>query len=148
VVLRIYTLNPLAGVHMPPAGKKFHVVGMGAQQSTSTAAPFAFNGYFIVPRKAADIILVGDSVVNPGVAETQADAGISVYPNPAAGIIHIHAEKLITDIEITDITGKVLRTEHATGNRHAINSSEWSRGVYFVKVTCGAVSTVKRVIVQ
>jgi hypothetical protein len=37
-------------------------VGIGSQTSTSNAAPFAFNGYQILPRVAGDVIEIPDSL--------------------------------------------------------------------------------------
>lgn len=55
VVIRIVANSGLAGQPLP-ATEFFDVIGLQGQFSTSTAAPFAFDGYQIFPRTANDII--------------------------------------------------------------------------------------------
>jgi len=57
IVIRVLSNCPLAGTPLP-ATPTFSVVGLGVQFSTSSAAPFLFNGYQLFPRSAADIIPV------------------------------------------------------------------------------------------
>jgi len=55
VTIRINTSNPIVGSNLPTA-PTFDVIGMGSQVSTSTVAPFLFNGYQLLPRSLDDII--------------------------------------------------------------------------------------------
>lgn len=67
--IRIYNSSLLANTPFPTT-TYFHVKGFGAQTSTSLVAPYAFNGYQILPRNANDIVpysaLTGFQVVTPG----------------------------------------------------------------------------------
>ena len=63
VRIRVYSTSGLAGRAVPSG--EFSVTGIGSQQSTSFNAPFAFNGYSVVPRRIADISLnTGDTIAN------------------------------------------------------------------------------------
>ena len=66
--IRIYNSSLLANTPFPNT-TYFHVKGFGAQTSTSTIAPYAFNGYQILPRNTSDIIpynaLTSFQVVTP-----------------------------------------------------------------------------------
>ncbi len=53
--IRIYNSSLLANTAFPTT-TYFHVKGFGAQVSSSNAAPYAFNGYQILPRNASDIV--------------------------------------------------------------------------------------------
>jgi len=55
VAIRIYNSSLLANTAFPTT-TYFHVKGFGTQVSTSNVAPFAFNGYQILPRSASDIV--------------------------------------------------------------------------------------------
>lgn len=62
IVLRVLGVSPLAGTPLP-ATPTFSVIGLGVQFSSSSSAPFAFNGYQVFPRTAADIIpITGDTI--------------------------------------------------------------------------------------
>lgn len=63
VRIRVYSTSGLAGRAVPSG--EFSVTGIGSQQSTSFNAPFAFNGYSVVPRRITDISLnTGDTIAN------------------------------------------------------------------------------------
>ncbi len=53
--IRIYNSSLLANTPFPST-TYFHIKGFGAQTSTSTVAPYTFNGYQILPRNANDIL--------------------------------------------------------------------------------------------
>jgi hypothetical protein len=52
--VRLINNSALAGTPLP-SSEFFTVSGIGAQQSSSFNSPYAFNGYQIIPRSAADI---------------------------------------------------------------------------------------------
>ncbi len=55
IIVRVLAGSALAGTALP-SSSLFNVTGMVQQFSTSSAAPFAFNGYEILPRTASDIL--------------------------------------------------------------------------------------------
>ncbi|MFH2096604.1 MAG: T9SS type A sorting domain-containing protein [Bacteroidota bacterium] len=59
--------------------------------------------------------------------------GVSIYPNPAKGMIWVQAEG-ITGIEITDIQGKLMRSSGRLCNCCEIDLGNLPSGVYLVKV--------------
>ena len=54
---------------------------------------------------------------------------ISIYPNPVTDNLQIQTTLPIKEIEITDITGRLLYTTTAK----TINCSSFAKGVYFIK---------------
>ncbi len=56
---------------------------------------------------------------------------ISIYPNPTSNIINIRSDVEITNIVITDITGKIL---HQSNTDKSFDISEMDAGIYLVKV--------------
>ena len=65
--------------------------------------------------------------------ENLTDNSISIYPNPANDVVKILNDNNlnITNIEIVDMTGRVVLTTDKTGD---INIAELSEGQYFVKI--------------
>jgi len=60
--------------------------------------------------------------------------GFSMFPNPASGNLNINlAENKASDLEITDMTGRVLKTEFINSSS-VINISGLHDGVYFAKL--------------
>jgi hypothetical protein len=75
---------------------------------------------------------------------------IVLYPNPSNGIFNlVSGANEITEIEIYDLTGKVIWTKkefELSNSDIQINLSSVSQGIYFVKITADNQSTVKRII--
>ncbi|MFN3446919.1 MAG: hypothetical protein ACK44D_14370, partial [Bacteroidia bacterium] len=55
IIVRILSTFAIAGKPLPTT-PTFNIIGLGVQFSTSSAAPFAFNGYQLFPRTQADVI--------------------------------------------------------------------------------------------
>lgn len=89
-----------------------------------------------------------------GVEEEVALAGMTLYPNPANDMVNISFNMNAgADVNIFayDMTGKVLVNENqdlASGTTNVqYNTTEWSNGVYFFRVTENGVSNTVRVII-
>lgn len=58
--IRTYATSSVGGSTAPLG--EFSIIGLGGQTSSSFVAPFAFNGYFIIPSRAEDIVFVPDTL--------------------------------------------------------------------------------------
>jgi PKD repeat protein len=74
---------------------------------------------------------------------------INVYPNPSNGVFNVSVKDAKEDVEITilDATGKVvgLVTPSATEGTYEVDMSTAAAGVYFVQVTNGNYSGLKKI---
>lgn len=61
ITLRLISTSPLAGKPIPTTSF-FKLGGIGLQFSSSTSAPFTFNGYQLAPRGEFDIIAIPDPI--------------------------------------------------------------------------------------
>ncbi len=57
---------------------------------------------------------------------------LSVYPNPASGIVSIASSEKITDVRIVDVTGRVVLQRAVNSEQVTVDVSGLSSGVYFV----------------
>ncbi|WP_238989452.1 T9SS type A sorting domain-containing protein [Flavobacterium sp. LMO8] len=75
---------------------------------------------------------------------------IVLYPNPSKGIFNITLGNIEpTAIDVYDVTGKIVwsKKDFAISNAEvSLDLSTVAQGIYFVKVTAGEQSTVKRII--
>jgi len=72
---------------------------------------------------------------------------VKVYPNPANELINLElSQNSNYEVEIIDVTGKVLIYKELTENIEQINISELNSGLYFVKVSNRSESNVTRLI--
>jgi len=62
-------------------------------------------------------------------------ANFILYPNPANSMVTISSSQPILQIEITDLSGKVIQSETAKSNTYNFNVETLSRGIYLVRLT-------------
>ncbi|HHZ66151.1 MAG TPA: T9SS type A sorting domain-containing protein, partial [Flavobacteriales bacterium] len=75
----------------------------------------------------------------------------NIYPNPTSGVVHFDfSEESNRDINVTifDISGKVLVIDDVTRSareNYSVNLSEFSRGIYYIRVHDGRTVHTKKV---
>ena len=85
-----------------------------------------------------------------GVSEIKgATTNVNIFPNPTTGLLNIVASENST-VEITDLTGKqVMFTSTLNANvKQEINVSDFSNGMYIVKVYNENFNSVVRIVVN
>ena len=72
---------------------------------------------------------------------------VSVYPNPSAtGWNFSTTGAALTNVKVTDITGKTVLNQTVSGQTANVNATGLATGVYFASVTAGGSTTVVRVV--
>jgi hypothetical protein len=95
---------------------------------------------------AAAIRLITDPTIS--IEELDDLAGISVFPNPSNGILNIRSEAFdVYAVEVIDALGHLVHVTRINGNG-VLDLSDLSQGVYAVRISNGAASTVKRVVLH
>jgi hypothetical protein len=89
-----------------------------------------------------------------GISENTTETGISVYPNPAEGVLNIaisNGEKQI-DLRLVDVSGQTVYKESLENIpvefTYKLDVSSLSRGVYFVELVNSKRFVIKKVILQ
>jgi len=104
-------------------------------------------------RNAANERIDSVEVVFTSTASLKNEADLSsakVYPNPSSGQISIKDAPVGSEIEITDMIGKVILKTKLTGANQSIDLSSNPDGVYFytIKSGDGAKSITKRLVLR
>ena len=76
---------------------------------------------------------------------------ISIYPNPSYGLFNISINSFQFDeaeVEVSDVTGKLLKRTILENNNRAIDLTNYPKGLYFVKVKIGENIIIKKVVYQ
>jgi uncharacterized repeat protein (TIGR01451 family) len=68
------------------------------------------------------------------VGEHNLDASISVYPNPADGIVNIKSDNVIKSVEVYDIQGRILQHVSDGNNITSVSIDGYGGGIYFLKI--------------
>ncbi|MDX2195095.1 MAG: T9SS type A sorting domain-containing protein [Cytophagales bacterium] len=139
------TLNtdPATGVAAYNTGV-LSILGLGSV--TITASNLGDANYAAVNGMAtfSIITVAGPPVPGPtNLANSDNEAGVSVYPNPANELLHVVASEPITSVTIFDAIGnQVYSTKQLP-----VNTSKLNTGLYFVVVQTAKAKVVKKVVV-
>ncbi|AXG72194.1 hypothetical protein KORDIASMS9_04462 [Kordia sp. SMS9] len=79
--------------------------------------------------------------------------GVSVIPTITDGIVHIKADKILTDVVVNvfDITGRSIyqaTLENLNQTQQSIDLSSYQSGIYFMKITHQNTQITKRIILK
>lgn len=65
---------------------------------------------------------------------TTIQSNFEIYPNPVKTILTINSKEPINNVEIIDITGKLLKTNLRLSDKKNIDVSDLKPGIYFIKI--------------
>ena len=92
--------------------------------------------------------IVNDSVViDPSVPagiESYNTNSFSMYPNPANNQFTIQSKKIPTQIDVCDLTGRIISTFIPNSTTSTIQTGEFANGVYLIRVHDGNSITTKK----
>ncbi len=72
---------------------------------------------------------------------------ISIYPNPSSGIVNItNAEN--SNLEVYNLLGQLINYKNNLMDNEKIDFSNYTSGIYILKLVLGSVSVTKKVIVE
>ncbi len=100
---------------------------------------------FFVPRVYTQIF------TNIGLEEASIADKVSMYPNPVVEDLYFEvqdADIRISNLSITDITGKVVKTISLSRDQKSVNLSDLKAGVYMVELSSNKGTAVKKIIKQ
>ncbi|MEA2041436.1 MAG: T9SS type A sorting domain-containing protein [Bacteroidota bacterium] len=73
------------------------------------------------------------------------NSNINIYPNPVKDRLTVETVG-VSEIEIFDISGKVVYSDELKQNKEVINFTSFNQGVYFVKVTTNNETVTQKVV--
>jgi len=97
------------------------------------------------------IWLDGVHFTNFGVGEQEQfvqDLEVNIYPNPVIDMVNIHIEGTVevVELEFFNAVGEmVYGTKHFPGDR-SVNISHLPAGIYYLKVICGKLHKVEKIV--
>ncbi len=84
-----------------------------------------------------------------GINESAETSGLIVYPNPNNGSFVIQTDNFESkNVEVLDVTGRVVYSEKSNNNKILININELANGMYQVRISSSAGTDVIKVIKQ
>jgi hypothetical protein len=107
--------------------KTQNTLAVGATVSNAAGIYFDYN----LP---VDTNIANTTFEQLAVGEHNLDASISVYPNPADGIVNIKSDNVIKSVEVYDIQGRILQHVSDVNNITSVSIDGYGSGIYFLKI--------------
>jgi hypothetical protein len=82
-----------------------------------------------------------------GVGENDLSSAFSVFPNPVSNVLMLNANEVLNVEVVNTVGSRIIQTQVNTG-LNQIDVSKWSKGVYFISVSDGKVTSTKKFIKQ
>ena len=102
--------------------------------------------------KRSDRVIYFDNVYGAQAGATGIEdmdkSDISIFPNPVKDIFNISMDKEIEEIFVFDYSGKLILQKEVSANETSINTSNFSKGVFVLKVMSSGDMLVKKFIVE
>lgn len=80
--------------------------------------------------------------------EDQSGWDVSIYPNPTSGHLNINSEMDNYNLQLFDLTGKVMINKTHLSKNTQIDLSDLTNGIYMVKLNNGANQLTKKIVVK
>ena len=94
-----------------------------------------------------NLVATGCSEFSTSTTDSQAEIGVSIYPNPAQNFVKIQVDTPDSDL-------KIYNSNSILVNKHTISSSEtnidlsgFESGIYLFSITTKKINTIRKVIV-
>lgn len=107
--------------------------------------------FYFQTQSGCDSIVHLTLIVSTSIEKNKEGMNLKLIPNPASSILVIETTENFapTQLIITDLQAKIVyRKDNSRLNRHEIDVTNFVKGVYFVRVSCGDVSKVAKLLVQ
>jgi hypothetical protein len=116
---------------------KYEFWGGNTGELVASYIPFNFNNEIAIQRgKSLQVFYTGinDSTQSlPQISSTLHT--IPVYPNPSEGMYYINSQEYgVQSWVVTDLSGRVLKTQNQAISSGVIDITELPRGIYILKV--------------
>ncbi len=74
------------------------------------------------------------------------DSSVVIAPNPTKNTINVNCSTTLNSVTLFDVHGRVLLIQFVNDSQSSIDVSNYTNGIYFVKVTTEKGSTVEKII--
>ena len=141
-----------------PTGYKVYVDGIMLESNTQETSISYYTNKPIVLVEVIALYGVGKTSVsvvkcfnsnNVNIAENEATAEISIYPNPAKDFVKLTAQgSQLTAVKVYNCLGMMVEEIEVNANEAEINISEYNTGIYFFNVMTENGNVVKKVVIK
>ncbi len=96
----------------------------------------------------ANITLRAEFAKATGMEEVYTLQEVSLFPNPASGVVNIASGYLIEEIQISDVNGRVVLSKTISAHEAQFSAAALDPGIYLVRIHTGKGIQTRRMIVM
>lgn len=127
-----YTIQGGNAVVSPTANATYTVIGTSSLGCVSASAAVS----------SVTVVICAGVAENVGVL-----SGTNLYPNPNKGVFTIELP-IVANVSVINVIGKEILNKNIEAGKNTINLTDFSTGVYFVKVKSGESQVIYKVIAE
>lgn len=142
-----------SGEYIASGGEKYITIGNFSNDANTSFINVAgggdinndYYGYYLI-----DDVCVSTSAETCGITGLEENSliNISIFPNPSNGITEIHSDNIMEEITILSSNGESIEEILQFSNNVKIDLSNYSKGLYYVKVKIGGNEIFKKLIIN
>ncbi|MES2592458.1 MAG: Ig-like domain-containing protein [Bacteroidota bacterium] len=102
-----------------------------------------FDGFSL--SKSAYVCLEVNNVLNVEENGLSNAINVTIFPNPASDVVNVKANKTISNVALFSSEGKLMKSLVVNDSDVTINTTELSRGIYYLKTTVGTKMVLNRI---
>ncbi|MDB5281833.1 MAG: hypothetical protein JWO06_908 [Bacteroidota bacterium] len=80
-----------------------------------------------------------------GINEVESSVELKIFPNPVSDEIKIESNLIITRVEIFNVIGEKTSSSQLNATSTSLNTSNWQKGIYFVKVYGSGYTSMQKI---
>jgi plastocyanin len=135
-----------------PAGAVAWDEPLDANHTTYTYIPSVIGTYDFKCIPHESMGMLGSFTVTPPLGvKNISDINASVNPNPAKDVVRVTAKEKISNVQLFDISGRLVRTlqqTNATGSEQTYSVTGIASGTYFLQIQAGDKVAVQKLVIQ
>ena len=138
-----FTVNDGSGAVLVDDVIYAHPFNVGTVYNITGVLQYAFNEWRILPRSAADVEIFSS------VSEASM-ATIQCYPNPATDLLVIEdlVPGQVAELRLLDAQGRLVHSTSISSDRHVVNVSQLSEGLYTLTLRSSIGEQQARIVVS
>ncbi len=94
------------------------------------------------------LITAVDCTVHPDAIEESTESQLSLYPNPASGLLHVESDEIIYEYKIVNVLGQAIATGNIDATQGEIKLNGFVPGLYSIQLTTEFGQTIQKFIVK
>ena len=143
----------IKGYYKANGGEKYITIGNFSNDLNTDTTIHADGSYWLSfsYHYIDDVCVSTDSLVCAGLVEIEESIDkptINIFPNPSNNIVNLVFNENVSALIIYSMTGELIFQSTVHGSEMKLDVSEWTKGIYLVKLIGDETSSIIKLVVE